>query len=691
MVNSKGSAAKISLVMSKDKSVSEALQTSLFEAVFSNLDKTMSVAISNAKGEFIYLSPSFLQLSGYSEQELEGQAHRIFNSGLHSNLFWRQMWESLLDGQIWRGEIRNKKKSGEYFWTHTTIVPVLLEGYSEYFFLEYRKDISARKQKDLVAESTENLQLLLSSTLDRGTAFGHFLAELLILTDSDWALGVELYKNHESNYDFSFKSLQIQYAQNHPQEFILRRDEYSEFLKIFEPVIQGQKPLVVNQGQLSRRSQIALNQMVHRFDSFIGFPIQKGNNVIAVVGLANRRAGYRESMLQAWLPMCQQLVRSFESIDEVNKQKSLDEELKNHLILLEQSQQVAEIGGWAYDLETQKIFWTRQLYVLFGCDPTVFKPDVMSFETFVQRSSVDELRSRLQSLVVRLEEFDLIVPMAPQLGEDRWLRILGRPQYNNGKVQKVIGAVQEVTQLRRKELEIEDHRKKAMANARATALGQMAGGIAHEINNPLTIVLGTAKHFRMASDRGELTKEIVEVGSEKIVNATTRISKVIKGLKAFAREGSKDPIVDCAASSIVDDALTFCQARVKNHGIKMEFLQPQNEGRLRCRPVEMSQALLNLILNSDSAIRGTEKPWIHISFDQEGDWSIFRVTDSGTGIPTAVADRMMEAFYTTRDPGMGMGLGLSVVAAIVAAHSGQFFLDRQSANTSFVIKIPRKI
>lgn len=684
----KGSAVKLSLVDSGDPKFPrvESLDSSLLQGLLQCFDKALVLAVSDSNGEFIFVSPSFVQLSGFENSELLGKSHRILNSNLHSTLFWKQMWESLQSGQTWRGEIRNRKKSGEYFWTDTTIVPTKVDGYSDFVYVEFRQDITLKKHKEMMQESHANLHKLFADIPDKQKMFQHLLSEILQVTESEWVVGVEVSPNEDKPYDL--KSFQIQYGSG-VTGWDLKPEEYRDFLKIFDPVIQNHRPLYIHQGHSNRRTQGTWNPAVHKFSSFLGLPIQSGHQVLGVIGLANRRGGYKESTHQNWKPICEMFAQSLEKFEHSKKQKKLESELKNHLILLEQSQEVAGIGGWIYEIDAQEVYWTRQLYILFGCDPTVFKPNISSLSAFVEPNAAETLSDKIQGLVQRLEEFDITVPVSSSFGEGRWIRVFGKPQYDNGKVQRVLGAVQEVTQLKRKEQQVDDQRKKALANSRATALGQMAGGIAHEINNPLTIVLGTAKHFKISCDREELSKEVLHKGADKIIAATTRISKVIKGLKAFAREGSKDPIIDCSVQMIFDDTFSFCEARVRNHGITLEAPQLSQDYRLRCRPVEIAQALLNLILNSDSAVRGSTTPWIRVTFEQDKEWSLFRVTDSGKGISKTIADKMMEPFYTTKEPGMGMGLGLSVVNSIVVSHSGQFYLDTNILNTSFVIKIPR--
>lgn len=237
---------------------------------------------------------------------------------------------------------------------------------------------------------------------------------------------------------------------------------------------------------------------------------------------------------------------------------------------------------------------------------------------------------------------------------------------------------------------IAEQQLKMAAASRLTALGVLASGVAHEINNPLAIISLGAEQLDLLSQETAPDISRINTAVGKIRKNISRIERIIRGLRTLSQDGSKEPFQRKNAGELIREVTELCQSRFQSHKVDIQIEEVPAGLEVECRPVLIAQVLMNLFTNTFDAVEHLTERWVRVECHESEEWVVFGVTDSGRGIPVGLHEQIFDPFFTSKAVGKGTGLGLSISKVIVESHHGKLFLDAESPNTRFVMTLPKQ-
>lgn len=231
--------------------------------------------------------------------------------------------------------------------------------------------------------------------------------------------------------------------------------------------------------------------------------------------------------------------------------------------------------------------------------------------------------------------------------------------------------------------------------SRLASLGEMSAGIAHEINNPISIISASSKMIEreIHANKENFNKEIALKNTERISRATQRIGSIVKGLKHFSNHAENLPKEHIAIKEIIEETQYFCQDLLISKKISLNISEI-SDIKIFCHAVQISQVLINLIKNAADALieeSHEDERWINIDFINHGSELIIALSNGGHKISNDVAFHLFDPFFTTKPVGSGTGLGLSISKNIMKDHHGDLVLDLKKEHTTFLMIFNQEI
>ncbi|MBX3345547.1 MAG: PAS domain S-box protein, partial [Nitrospira sp.] len=289
------------------------------------------------------------------------------------------------------------------------------------------------------------------------------------------------------------------------------------------------------------------------------------------------------------------------------------------------------------------------------------------------RAIAEEARQALSTM----GEFDVEYRIVRLDGDLRWLHDRGRViEDEAGHPLRIDGIASDITE--RKRLQAQLRRTERVAE-----LGTVASGMAHEIGTPMNVILGRAEYLM------ERTKEEpVRKGLQTIISQVERITRVMNQLLAFAR---RRPVEHRALDlrQIIEDNLEIFQERLSHSNVTVDTSFAEGCPFVRADADQMSQVLINLIMNAIHAMPGGGVLKVALAPATDRGMVMLVVGDTGHGMPKDIIAKIFDPFYTTKEFGKGTGLGLTVVKGIIEEHAGTIQVESEpGVGTVFTICLP---
>ncbi len=342
---------------------------------------------------------------------------------------------------------------------------------------------------------------------------------------------------------------------------------------------------------------------------------------------------------------------------------------------LAEAQRIAQIGSWSWDLVRDEIDCSDELCRILGVQRDHFGKSYETFLSLLAPDDRDLARQMAQLEIQQRQPFSHGHRVVRPDGQVRFLHVRGQVFTDpGGKVVRVSGTAQDVTERRQLEQRI-------LAADRLASLGLLAGGVAHEINNPLAFMRHSLELLQNElrgkdvdpAQRAARVDEYLEI----LQHGTDRVAHIVGQLRLYAR-GDQDRSGPVDLARVVGLATELTRNEVRHRarlGIEILDVPP-----VRGNEVRLSQVLVNLIVNAAQAIPdgASEENEIRIAARLTSDGRVaIEVRDTGAGIPESLRHRIFEPFFTTKPVGAGSGLGLAICQGLVASMGGEIEVESE--------------
>ena len=393
-----------------------------------------------------------------------------------------------------------------------------------------------------------------------------------------------------------------------------------------------------------------------------------------------------------WDEREQRVVQIMVAAQDITETKVAEQLLERNRQMLSEALESMSEGFMLFDERGRLVEFNEKLRQLFPKTASYFVKGV-SFEELIRRSAMSgEVKEAQQDpqqwIAERLQKFPSESgSVEVELSDGRWILSTDRPTRFNG----VVGIRTDITERKRAEELRRSHEAELAQVLRRASMGEMASALAHELSQPLAVVVNYANGLLRRLDEAPMDSEATREALQNISRAGQRAKDIINHVGNFVRLGEPEVKRERIAD-IVDDVSEMLRDRLLRNRVQLNRVSIESELFVEVNRIEIGQVLFNLINNSIEALQQSHSDERRIELDcvaEETGFVTVTIRDNGPGIDEEVIDTLFEPYVTTKSSGMGMGLSIS--RTIVEGHGSRLWVDKDfapGASLHFRLPIP---
>ena len=377
-------------------------------------------------------------------------------------------------------------------------------------------------------------------------------------------------------------------------------------------------------------------------------------------------------------------IGTLETNNDVTERRRAEEALqRSQAAYIAEAQKLSLTGSFGWDTATGEVFWSDQSYSIFECEPEA-KPSVELMLQRVHADDVAAVRQAFERAAKESRRFDIEFRLLLPGDRTKHIHAVAHAMTNgngnghgnghsngNGKHQ-FVGAIMDVTAARNADERLHQAQAELAYVGRVTSLGALSSSIAHEVNQPLAAIVTNGEACLRWVKRGpDAIGEVVAAVTNMIADGK-RASQIVQRIRALSKKTQLEK-VELSLNGLVEEVIPLVQREVMSYRASLQLELAPDLAPVVGDRVQLQQVVLNLVLNGIQAMAAvTDRPRVlTLRSTPSADGVLLAVQDSGVGIKLDDAERIFDAFYTTKTDGMGMGL--SICRSIIEVHGGQIW------------------